>query len=103
MGMGKGSTSETGMGGHGCWTSPSLSMLLSSSSPQSNIFRWYSQVDTDTNMAYSANYADGSWTAVRIERDEGGNQNRGFNRTVFQEKFGQGCRNNTAHPHETVR
>ena len=65
--------------------------------------RWFPQVDTDTNMAYSANYADGSWTAVRIEKDEGGNENRGFNRTVFQEKFGKGCRNNTAHPHETLR
>ena len=66
-------------------------------------FLWLSEVDTDTSMAYSANYADGSWTAVRIEKDASGNKSRGFNKTVFQEKFGKGCRNNTAHPHETVR
>ena len=71
--------------------------------PQLIIFQWFSQVDIDTNMAYSANYADGSWTAVRIEKEARGNEKRGFNRTVYQEKFGKGCRNSTAHPHETVR
>ena len=59
------------------------------------------QVDIDTNMAYSANYADGSWTAVRMENE--GMVGRSFNRSVFQERFGKGCRNGTAHPHETVR
>ena len=56
-------------------------------------------VDMSLSMAFSANYAAGSWTAVSM-----GGQGLGhLNQMVYQEIFGKGCRNSTSHPHETVR
>ena len=53
-------------------------------------------VDMGQNMSYSANYADGSWDAVGME---GGR----LVKTSYKEQFGKGCRNQTSHPHNTVR
>jgi len=55
-------------------------------------------VDMSLSMAFSANYAAGSWTAVSM----GGQGIGHLNQTVYQEIFGKGCRNSTSHPHETV-
>ena len=53
-------------------------------------------VNMGQNMSYSANYADGSWDAVGME---GGR----LVKTSYKEQFGKGCRNQTSHPHNTVR